>query len=416
MGKTDPLMMRIVQVAPHPDWQNGIGDYAAWLIGELRRQDPRSSVVAPADILPRRSGAAPGDWCGREMPRTWVDIFLAAIDAAPTHLVHIHHGLFIGHGRDLSRFLAGLRTRRIPAVMTLHGVWPATRWRRWPARFYRLLAQNLDRVIIHQRAGSLEVLEQNGIPARQIAVIPHGTWDRTGVAPAAIPEEFRTPGRRVVLFAGNIFRRKGLHVAIKAFPEVVRSVPDACLLVVGRERMNNLVDWLYCRWLHALMRPGLEAGWLLRRAEYVSDDELFARIASAEVVVFPFLRRYGSASGVLHRALAFGKPVVCARIPTFAEAIDSWGTDLPELFPPPGDVAAWSRALVRLLTDEPSRRRATEASAALGRETAWPSVARQHLQLYRSLLPPAPRAGERERGGPHPGAEADGGIRPSTLV
>ena len=386
---TSPLM-RIAQVAPFPVRKNGIGIYTARLIEELRSQDPQCSIMSPADLLPRKSGQETGDGNGREFPLPWPGAFLEAIDAASSQLVHIQHGLYIGHGHNLARFLSGLRARRIPCVLTLHGVWPPTLFRRWPARFYRLLAANVERVIVHQRAGSLTILQEHGIPADRITVIPHGTWTGAEIAPAKIPEPIGMAGRRVVLFAGNIFRRKGLHIVIQAFPAVIRRIPEARLLVVGSERTNNFLDRVYRLWLHEKMLPGLKEGWLFHRAEYVPDAELSTRIAAAEVVVFPYLRRYGSASGVFHRVLAAGRPAICSNIPTFAEANDAWGERLPDLFPPPGDIEAWSRSLIRILTDETFRRRAMEASAALGHETSWASVARQHLQLYRALLPPAP--------------------------
>jgi glycosyltransferase involved in cell wall biosynthesis len=274
--------------------------------------------------------------------------------------------------------------------MTLHGVWPATPLRRWPARFYRLLAASVERVIVHQQAGARALLQENGIPGRSIVVIPHGTWTSAETAPAEIRAAVDTGGRRVVLFAGNIFRRKGLHIVIRAFPAVVRSVPEACLLVVGDERADNVLDRLYRLWLHARMRPGLKQGWLLRRAEYVPDAELATRIASAEVAVFPYQRRYGSASGIFHRVLAAGRPAICSNIPTFAEANDAWGEGLPDLFPGRRDVGAWSRAMIRILSEDPLRRRAMAASRALGNETSWSAVARQHLKLYRDLLSAAP--------------------------
>lgn len=393
-ASTASTPLRIVQVAPHPARQNGIGIYAARLSQELRLQDPQCSIVTPADLLTRKSGQENDDWRGREFPRHWSDSCLEAIDAAAPQLVHIQHGLYIGHDDNLARFLAGLRARQIPCVTTLHGVWPPTLLRRWPARFYRLLAANVERVIVHQSAASLTLLQEHGIPAERIAVIPHGTWSRAEIAPVEIPDTIDTAGRRVVLFAGNIFRRKGLHIVIRAFPAVVRRIPEACLLVVGNERTNNLLDRLFRLSLHASMRQGLKEGWLLRRVEYVPDAEFSTRISSAEVAVFPYLRRYGSASGVFHRVLAAGRPAMCSNVPTFAEAIDSWGESLPDLFPPPGDVRAWSRALIRILSDEPLRRLAMAASAALGRETLWPEVARKHLRLYRNLLLPTPSASE----------------------
>ncbi len=389
----EPTRIRIAQIAPHPARHNGIGIYAARLSEELRLRDPQCSIMAPVDLLARKSGQENDDWRGREFPRHWSDACLEAIDAAAPQLVHIQHGLYIGHDDNLARFLAGLRARRIPCVATLHGVWPATPLRRWPARFYRLLAENVERVIIHQQAGTRDLLQEQGIPTQRIVVIPHGTWTSAETAPVKIPDTVDTSGRRVVLFAGNIFRRKGLHIVIRAFPDVVRQIPEACLLVVGNERSNNILDRWYRLWLHVEMRPGLKKGWLIRRAEYVPDAELSTRIAAAEVAVFPYQRRYGSASGIFHRVLAAGRPAICANIPTFAEASDAWGERLPELFPARRDVRAWSSALIRILSDEPFRQRAMEAASRLGRETSWSAVARLHLQLYRDLLFPAPKPG-----------------------
>ena len=178
--------------------------------------------------------------------------------------------------RNLSRFLAGLGARRIPCVVTVHGVWPPNLFRRWPARFYRLLAANTERVIVHQRAGSLTILQRHGIPAERIAVIPHGTGG--GLQSSPLQDGRYDRAGRQVLFAGNIFRRKGLHIVIRAFPAVVRRIPEARLLVVGSERANNILDRLYRLWLHARLRPGLKQGWLLRRAEYVPDAELLTRM------------------------------------------------------------------------------------------------------------------------------------------
>jgi len=388
--------MRIALVAPHPASQNGIGNYTARLIEELRLQDPGCSIIGPADLLCREPGQKPGNGRGWELPPHWPSVFLEAIDAAHPQVVHIQHGLYIGHGHNLHRFLAELRSRRIPCTVTLHGVWPPTFTRFWTAPLYRLLAANVEQVIVHQRDSTLKFLQEQGITPDRIAIIPHGTWASEDIALGNIPGTTGTTGKRVVLFAGNIFRNKGLHIVIQAFRDVVKRIPDACLLVVGNERTDNILDRMYRIWLHSKMRPGLKEGWLIRRAEYVPDDELWARITTAEVVVFPYLRRYGSASGVFHHVLAASRPAICSNVPTFSEAIGAWGESMIDLFPPPGDVEAWSRSMINILSDEPFRRRAMEASFILGRETSWSMVARKHLQLYTSLLSPASSRGKGE--------------------
>ena len=382
--RNDDGALGIVLLSPSLGLKNGIGVYSARLADELRRQDPRCVVTAAADLLPRTSVPRSGsDWRGREFPPRWADPLLLALDAARPRIVHVQHGLYIGHGRDLVRFLAGLRERGIASVVTLHGVWPPSPLRRWPSRLYRLLADKADRVIVHQAAGALKLLEDHGVAAERIAVIPHGTWTGDEAARSRVPE---AADGRTVLFAGNIFRRKGLHVVLRAFPEVVRRVPQARLLVVGNERANNLLDRLYLLWLHGRMRRGSREGWLLRSRGYVPDAEFTGSIAGAAAAVFPYLRRYGSASGVFHHVLAAGRPALCSAVPTFAEAIASWGGRLPELIVPPGDKGGWSRSLACVLSDDALRERAAAASRELGLRSSWAEVARMHLRLYRGLL------------------------------
>lgn len=382
LGITLPLM-RIAMVGPHSLSQNGVGAYTSRLIEEFRLQTP-CSITALTDLLPIKPNQKQSNWCGRELPSNWPYVFLESIDANRPHLVHIQHSAYIGHGQDLMQFLSGLHTRRIPSVITLHDVWPPTTIRRWPASFYRQLAKNNVWVIVHQHAGTLKFLIEHGIPAHRIAIIPHGTWTRKDIP--MIQDGIKTSKPRIVLFAGNIFQRKGLHNVIRAFPEVVRNIPGACLLVVGRERNHNLIDRLYCFWLRSKMRPGLKEGWLIQRSEYVTDEELWAKICTADVTVFPYTRPYGSSSGIFHRVLAAGRPSICSHIPTFGEAIEAWGESLNDLILPPHDTAAWSRSLIRILTDESFRKRSMEASADLAHKTSWPLVAREHLLLYKNLL------------------------------
>jgi glycosyltransferase involved in cell wall biosynthesis len=294
--------------------------------------------------------------------------------------------MYMGHGRRVARFLKGLKSRRIPVVVTLHGVWPETPIRLWPRRFHGLLAEHADRVLIHQRAGAMGVLLGHGVPEERIEVISLGTPAPPVIDTDQARERLGLVRRPVVLFAGLIFRRKGLHTAVRAFESVSRDVPGACLLAVGRERNAHPIDFLYRLRLRGLMRRGRKAGWIDFRPGYASDDDLSLSIISADLVVMPYLRPYGSSSAVFHRALAAGRPVLCSNVPTFAEAADSWASKLPQMIAPPGDVQAWSRAMTAVLTDSGLRERASRASSELGRKSRWPLVAGEHIRMYRTLV------------------------------
>jgi len=380
----------IAQVGPYPPEKNGIGDYAFALCRALRERDPGVTTLALACRIPGAAAREPQVWRCWDTRADWPGQLLRAVDEAGPRIVHIQHGMYMGHDGRTARFLDGLRTRGIPGVVTLHGVWPASLVRRWPRRFHRSLGRSADRVIIHQRAGSIDVLVGHGIPAERIAVIPHGNETGPNVDRGRARRELGLADGPVALFVGLIFPRKGLHTIIRAFEGVARQVPGARLIAVGRERMAQPVDWVYRARLHALARRGAKAGWLDFRPGHVSEEDLGLFIAAADVVVFPYLRPYGSASGMLHRVLAAGRPVICSNVPTFGEVIEAWGRNLPRLIVAPGDPGAWRRALTDFFLSDDLRSAAAAASLELGCASAWTTVADRHLCLYRELLAPAP--------------------------
>jgi glycosyltransferase involved in cell wall biosynthesis len=376
----------VAQIAPYPPEPNGIGDCTNDLCRALRLADPGVSVLALACRTPGVAEREPDVWRCWDPRSDWPAGLLRAVDDVAPQVVHLQHGMYMGHGRRVARFLEGLRSRRIPVVVTLHGVWPTALTRRWPRRFHGTLAEYADRVMIHQRAGAMDVLLKHGVPAERIIVIPLGTPDPPVFDAALAREKLGLTRKPIVLFAGLIFRRKGLHTAVRAFKSVSRDIPGACLLAVGRERAAHPVDGLYRLWLHGLMRRGRKAGWIDFRPGHASEEDLSHYIGSADLVVMPYLRPYGSSSAIFHRALAAGRPVLCSNVPTFAEAIDDWAEDIPELIVPPGDVRAWARALTRILTRPDLQERAARASFELGRKSRWPSVAQEHIRMYRTLL------------------------------
>jgi glycosyltransferase involved in cell wall biosynthesis len=379
-----PLL--VAQVAPYPPQLNGIGDCTYDLCRAIRQQDPGVSALALACRVPGAPERESDVWRCWDPRSDWPPELLRAVDDVAPQVVHVQQGMYMGHGRRVTRFLEGLKSRRIPVVVTLHGVWPAGLARRWPRRFHGTLAALADRIMIHQRAGALAVLLGHGVPAERIMVIPLGTADPPTIDVARARERLGLTRKPIVLFAGLIFRRKGLHTAVRAFKSVSRDVPRACLLAVGRERSAHPVDELYRAWLRGLMRLGRKAGWIDFRPGHASEEDLSLYIGTADLIVMPYLRPYGSSSAIFHRALAAGRPVLCSDVPTFAEAIDAWTTDLPEMIVPPGDVQAWARAMTLALTRPDLRERAARASLELGLRSRWPSVAAEHIRMYRSLL------------------------------
>jgi glycosyltransferase involved in cell wall biosynthesis len=267
-----------------------------------------------------------------------------------------------------ARRVAGDRTARPPQVFTFHER-PA-RGRIGVARERRLLSR-MDAVVAHSEHAARRVRDELGF-RRRVTIIPHGALDYLTRLPdeVPLPPELAAVDRPVVLCFGLIRPHKGVDVLLEAF----RSVPDAELWIVGMPRMS----------LAPLRELATDVPDRVRFVpRFVPDSEVPAYFRRADLVVLPHLN--AEQSGVLHIALAFGKPLVLSAVGGFPEVAER---DRAARLVPPGDAAALASALTELLGDEGERRALAEAAAsAAAGPYSWDAIATRTLDLYRSLQP-----------------------------
>jgi glycosyltransferase involved in cell wall biosynthesis len=230
-----------------------------------------------------------------------------------------------------------------------------------------------DLLLVHTEQGRAR-LANSGIPARRIAVVPHGPLATPGSAP---PDAMDGP--LTFLCFGQMKPYKGLDLAIEAFallPDALRD--QARLRIVGQPRMDVAP-------LLALAAARGVADRVAIEPRFVPDAELPALFGPGVVAVFPY--REIEASGVLSLALAHGRPIVATRLGAFAETLAD-GRD--GLLVPPDDVAALKAAMARMLADRGfAAGRARAALRLAAAQTGWEEIGRRTAALYRTL-PPAP--------------------------
>ena len=200
--------------------------------------------------------------------------------------------------------------------------------------------------------------------------IPHGAFDYLTRLPEErpLPPELAEVEGPVVLCFGLLRPYKGIDVLIEAF----REIDGAELWIVGMPRMP--IEPL--RELAARCRATIR---FIPR--FVTDPEIPAFFRRADVVVLP--HRQIEQSGVLYTALAFGKPIVASAVGGFVDVGEHGAAKLV----PPGDTAALSAELRRLIEDAEARRALGEAAAELATSAySWDSIAARTLAIYRELL------------------------------
>ncbi len=233
-------------------------------------------------------------------------------------------------------FVVPLLRRRYPVVYTVHdarqhlGDRGAQKTPQWVMDFgYRCA----DQVIVHSSHLTQILVDEVGLSASQIHVIPH-------IAIGERNAESVETDDNEVLFFGRIWPYKGLEYLIRAQPLINREVPDARIVICGQgEDMER-----YRRMMSDPTRFVVNNRW-------ITDSERTEYFQRASVVVLPYVE--ASQSGVVPVAYAHSKPVVVTQIGGLPDAVEAERTGL---LVPPANEEELAKAIVRLLKDRELRR------------------------------------------------------------
>jgi phosphatidylinositol alpha-mannosyltransferase len=306
----------------------------------------------PPDVIPvGRSVIVPANGTLPNIvlsPRS-VPAIRRALQREQFDLLHVHEPM------TPAICIAALALARVPCVATFHAHGPLG-WMKIGRPVWGFLADRLDyRIAVSPHARDSAAAWLPG----EYEVLPNGVL---------IPPEADAHGREHhIVFAGRQEPRKGLHVLLRAWPEVRRRTgarlrlagadPLAVRLLMTRERVPD---------------EGIDV------LGFLSQDELTVELVGAKALVAPSLG--GESFGmVLTRAYACATPVVASDIDGYREVMSK---EAAVSFPA-GDQRALADALVRLLEDEPRRAALGEAARRLAIERySWDDIGRRLAEIY----------------------------------
>jgi glycosyltransferase involved in cell wall biosynthesis len=218
-----------------------------------------------------------------------------------------------------------------------------------------------------------DAIKQYGLPEAKLSVIPeavHPRFQRVIDVPAlqAARDAYALP-ERFVLSLGTIEPRKNYPVLIKAFAEYCRAHNDSDtqLIIIGRQ------GWLFEETYRTVHEQGLTGR--VRFPGFVDDASLPAIYSLARVFALPSI--YEGFGFTPLEALACGTAVLCSNAGSLPEVIGDAGLLLP-----PDDIAAWSQALGRALTDDEFRRDLMGRGPGRAARFSWARAAQDTRTVY----------------------------------
>jgi phosphatidylinositol alpha-mannosyltransferase len=336
----------------------GVQGQVMGLAGALRGIGVDVRVVAPCDGPPPGPGittvgpstrfSSNGSIAPIASGTTVARRSLEALRVANPDVVHLHEPLVPGPTQAL---LLGADK---PMVGTFHAA--AAEGNPWYRFFRRPIRRCLEHLAVRTAVSDEARRMAEQALGGAYEVLPNGVDVRyyAGAEPWPSP-------RPAILFVGRHEPRKGLGVLLDAFAALSR---DAVLWVAG--------DGPETEALRARGVPGVE--WLGR----IGDREKARRLRGATVYCAPSLR--GESFGmVLLEAMAAGVPAVASDIPGYRAVARP---DQEALVVRPGDAPALRDALRRLLDDQETRARLSEAGARRAEELSLARLAERFLPVY----------------------------------
>jgi D-inositol-3-phosphate glycosyltransferase len=358
------------------------------LIGSDELDCPEFRGKPGVNFLNLRGNQQPDTSFVRKVSRVllyYAKLIRYAATAKPRIFHILWNNKFEAFDRTLLTLYYKLLGKRI--VLTAHNVNAGTRdsndtsLNRLTLRIQYRLA---DAIFVHTEKMKLEMIEELGVHAGRITVIPFGINN-------AVPNTCLTPsearrrlgireGERAILFYGHIAPYKGLEYLIAAFRQVQSRRNGYRLIIAGRPK--NCAG--YWRTIQETIREEVQEGRILLRAEFIPDEETEVYFKAADALVLPYRSIYQS--GVLFLGHSFGLPVLAADVGSLKDEIVEGQTGFVFRPEDPADLA---KAIERYFTSDlyselNSRRQGIRAYAT--ERHSWDVVGELSMSVYASLL------------------------------
>lgn len=307
-----------------------------------------------------------------------IDEMVATIEAEHAHrpfdLLHAQYGYPTGWA-----VLLASRALGVPNVVSIQG--GDGHWVGSCCETHRLaMTRVLDHagaVLIGCRSFAGEVSGRLGTDPARFTIVP-GAVDTTRFVPEATPRDPLAPP--VLLYHGRVDRRKGVLDMIEAL-RVLRDEGLRFHLVVSG--IGPDLDEA----ARQLQATGLDA--LTTMRGYVDYDHAPEAYGGADIFVSPTYAE--GFSNTILEAMATGLATISCRV---VGVVDCLRDDENGLLIEPGDIAALSAGLRRLITDRALRRRlAGTALEECRRVYSWQAVSGQIMQVYAAVAGSTPDTG-----------------------
>lgn len=381
--KMDEKKIKLGFVSTYPPRACGIATFTQDLVQELEKVP---GMEPPVVVAMDQAGLPYGARVKLTIAQDKQESYRKAaymLNRSPLDLIVVEHEYGIFGGADGAYILEFAKKLEKPLITTLHTVLPK------PSANQRHILQELARYsqrIVTMAERSKKLLEcVYGIPARKIAVIPHGVpmLEPSGSA-AELKERAGLRGRTVVSTFGLLSPGKGIEYGIEAIAKEVQRHPELMYLILGKTHpcVKEAFGEAYRDALVARTEKlGIEEHVRFVN-KYLTKAEIVDALAMSDIYMTPYLGRDQAVSGTLAYAAGYGKVIVSTPY-RYAEEMLAGGRGLLAAF---ADADSLAARIEEVLQDDKKKKKMERKMQELGRKMLWDHVASCYAALFLQVL------------------------------
>lgn len=238
---------------------------------------------------------------------------------------------------------------------------PGQSWKKIFIPFERRTLKMSEKILCFAADTKRVLINDYRISEDRIHLLPHAididAWNYSG-----------EKDNRLCVCVARLEKRKGVDVLMCAWPEVLRKIPDAKLVIVGRGVMAKQVD--------AQMK---KIGSSITRHDSMDQKDLQSLVGRSAIALCPaYLEGFGLAAA---EAMAAGTPVIASNVDGLRNLVDEHSGALV----PAGDAQVLADAIVELLKDDQQRKNKGVYAKAMIKRKCDPSIGAHQLVQTMSL-------------------------------
>ncbi len=366
--------MRIGMISSYPPIECGIASYSKYLTQALRNRQNDVYIVSHVGGSGEQVFNA-FDYDDGDLAQK---AYSTMVRFTPD-VVHIQHefGLYGKlYGISVVPLILQFRLTGIPVVTTLHTVYHN------PSEKHRLILQSIlfhsNKIIVHEDYQKEELTALMPFDVRdKIHVIEHGARQMEPIADAR--KKLRLPeNKKIILLIGYFRPSKNFELIIKLLPDILIRYPDAVLVLAGKIRGNEHIDYRTKLFKLIEESPVHDHIYLIRGQ--LKQETFDTILSAADVVVLPY--KMNSQSGIMAHSLALSRPIVASDSGAMKRILERSGA---------GFVCKTEREfvdnIVKVLSNKTLAQEMSQNAAQYVRNHInWELAAEKHLKIYQSLI------------------------------